>query len=72
MSDDLLRIQIGFDSGQTVTALISEPSFEELKAALGGDSVIEMATEDGSIVVPTRAVSYVKRFSRETSIGFSG
>ena len=72
MSDDLLRIQIGFESGQTVTALISEPSFEELKAALGGDAVIEMATEDGSIVVPTRAVSYVKRFSRETSIGFSG
>ncbi len=72
MSDDLLRIQIGFESGQTVTALISEPSFEELKAALGGESVIEMATEDGSIVVPTRAVSYVKRFSRETSIGFSG
>ncbi len=72
MSDDLLRIQIGFESGQTVTALISEPSFEELKAALGGETVIEMATEDGSIVVPTRAVSYVKRFSRETSIGFSG
>ncbi len=72
MSDDLLRIQIGFDSGQTVTALISEPSFDELKAALGGDSVIEIATEDGSIVVPVRAVSYVKRFSRETSIGFSG
>lgn len=72
MSDDLLRIQIGFDSGQTVTALISEPSFEELKAALSGDTVIEIATEDGSIVVPVRAVSYVKRFSRETSIGFSG
>ncbi len=72
MSDDHLRIQIGFDSGQTVTALVSEPSFDELKAALGGDSVLEVATEDGSIVVPTRAVSYVKRFSRETSIGFSG
>jgi molybdopterin-binding protein len=72
VSDEHLRIQIGFDSGQTVTALISEPSFEELKAALGGDSVIEVATEDGSIVVPARAVSYVKRFSRETSIGFSG
>jgi molybdopterin-binding protein len=72
VSDEHLRIQIGFDSGQTVTALISEPSFDELKAALGGDSVLEVATEDGSIVVPTRAVSYVKRFSRETSIGFSG
>lgn len=72
MSDEHLRIQIGFDSGQTVTALISEPSFDELKAALGGDSVLEVATEDGSIVVPVRAVSYVKRFSRETSIGFSG
>ena len=72
MSDDHLRIQIGFDSGQTVTALVTDAAFAELKAALGGDSVVELETEDGSIVVPVRAVSYVKRFSRETSIGFSG
>ncbi len=72
MSDEHLRIQIGFDSGQTVTALVSEKAFDELKAALGGDKVVELPTDDGSIVVPVRAISYVKRFSRETSIGFSG
>ena len=72
MSDEHLRIQIGFESGQTVIALVSEATFTELKSALGGDTVVELETDDGSIVVPARAVSYVKRFSRETSIGFSG
>jgi hypothetical protein len=72
VSDEHLRIQIGFKSGQTVTALVTEAGFKELKEALGGETVVELETDDGSIVVPVRAVSYVKRFARETSIGFSG
>jgi hypothetical protein len=72
VSEEHLRIQAGFKSGQTITALVAESAFAELKAALGGDEVVELETEDGALVVPARAVSFVKRFTRETSIGFSG
>ncbi len=34
------------------------------------DGVVELEAEDGSYVVPVRAVVYVKRFARETHIGF--
>jgi hypothetical protein len=70
VSDEHVRIQIAFDGGQMVSAIVTDASFAQLRAALGGDSVVEIDTDDGTIVIPTRAVAYVKRFSRETSIGF--
>jgi hypothetical protein len=68
--DEHVRIQIAFDGGQMVSAIVTDASFGQLRSALGGDSVVEIETDDGTIVIPTRAVAYVKRFSRETSIGF--
>ena len=70
MPDEHVRIQIAFDGGQMVSAIVTDASFAQLRSALGGDSVVEIDTDDGTIVIPTRAVAYVKRFSRETSIGF--
>jgi hypothetical protein len=68
--DEHLRIQIGFDGGQMVSATVTDAAFAELRSALGGDGVVEIETEDGSLVIPMRSVAFVKRFSRETSIGF--
>ncbi len=70
MPDERLRIQIAFEGGQMLTAIVTDAGYAQLRAALGGDSVVEIETEDGSIAIPVRAVAYVKRYSRETSIGF--
>jgi hypothetical protein len=68
--DERLRIQIAFEGGQMVSAIVPDAAFAQLRSALGTDTIVEIETEDGTIVIPTRAVAYVKRFSRETSIGF--
>jgi hypothetical protein len=68
--DEPVRIQIAFEGGQLVSATVTDAGFAELRSALGGDSIIEIETDDGILVIPTRSVAYVKRFSRETSIGF--
>jgi hypothetical protein len=68
--DERLRIQIAFEGGQMVSAIVADAAFAQLRSALGADTIVEIETEDGTIVIPTRSVAYVKRFSRETSIGF--
>ncbi len=71
-SDERLRIEIAFEGGQTVAALVTPAAVQEVKDALarGPDGVVELAAEDGVYLVPVRAVVYVKQFSRETHIGF--
>ncbi len=71
-ADDRLRIEIAFEGGQTVGALVTAEAIQELRDALAGgpEGVVELAAEDGTYLVPVRAVVYVKRFSRETHIGF--
>jgi hypothetical protein len=42
-----------------------------LRAALANETaVFDLETEDGTYVVALKKVVYVKRFSRETHIGF--
>jgi hypothetical protein len=67
------RIEIAFQGGQTIGAIVSSEAVDGLRAALdgsGGDGAYELQAEDGTYIIPLRAVVYVKRFSRETHIGF--
>jgi hypothetical protein len=68
------RIEIGFRSGQGFSALVGSNQIDELESLLkkGGDGVIELDTEDGTYLVVVSQVDYLKRFSRETRIGFAG
>jgi hypothetical protein len=70
--DEQTRIEIAFHGGQTIGAIVSSPVVDGLRAALadGGDGAYELDAEDGTYIIPLRAVVYVKRFSRETHIGF--
>jgi hypothetical protein len=72
VADERIRIEIAFEGGQTVGAVVAAEAAERLHDALGGerDGVFELEAEDGSYVIPVRSVVYVKRFSRETHIGF--
>jgi hypothetical protein len=70
--DELLRIQIAFQGGQTIGAIVTDKAFDALKAALAASDLIEIETDDGLLLVPPGSVAYVKRYSRETTIGFGG
>ena len=74
MADVRIRIEVGFHGGGTLGALISEPEFAEFRQSLQSrdDRVVELEADDGHYLIAVSHVDYVKRFSRETHIGFGG
>ena len=72
MADDKVRLEIAFEGGQTIGALVTPDAAEALAQALaaGREGMVELEADDGSYLIPLRGVVYVKRFSRETHIGF--
>lgn len=72
MADDLVRIEVGLDGGQILSALVSAGSADSLEAALraGAVTTVELQTEDGILLLVLSRVLYAKRFARETRVGF--
>lgn len=69
---DRIRIEISFDGGQGLGALVSVSAAEELERALASasDGTFDFEAEDGHYVVMLRRVVFVKRFLREGRVGF--
>jgi len=67
-----VRIEVGFDGGQIVSALVSSEDADRLQRhlAAGGDGVVELESEDATCFVAIARIAYVKRFSREAKVGF--
>ena len=67
-----IRIEIGFDGGQIMSALVDPDSADRLEQALGGnrDGAFPLDVEDGRYTVALGRIVYVKRFSREGRVGF--
>ena len=75
MADDQrVRIEIGFDGGQVMSAYVETGSADELEQSLGAGGVgaFQLDAEDGRYTVTLPRIVYVKRFSREGRVGFSG
>ena len=69
--DERVRVEVAFEGGQIVGGLVSPESVDRFRGALADESaVFDLETEDGTYVVALKKVVYVKRFSRETHIGF--
>jgi hypothetical protein len=69
---DQIRLEIAFDGGQIMGALVSVASADELDRALeaGQDGTLTLDAADGRYTVALRRVVYVKRFARESRVGF--
>ena len=69
---DRVRIEIGFDSGQVMAALVSPESADRLEQALATkeDGSLPLEVDDGRYILVLNRVVYVKRFSREARVGF--
>ena len=72
MADEVIRIEVALDGGQIMGALVSQESADALDRALraGSNGTVELQAEDGVIVLVLPRVLYVKRFARETRVGF--
>jgi hypothetical protein len=72
VADDLVRIEVGLDGGQILSALVSTASADSLDAALraGAVSTVELQAEDGVLLLVLPRVLYAKRYARETRVGF--
>jgi hypothetical protein len=72
VADDLVRIEVGLDGGQILSALVSAASADSLDAALraGAVSTVELQAEDGMLLLVLARVLYAKRYARETRVGF--
>lgn len=71
-TEDHIRIEIGFDGGQIMSALVTPETAETLEQALGGGSngAVALDAADGRYTVPLARVVYLKRFAREGRLGF--
>jgi hypothetical protein len=72
MADERIRIEIGFAGGHVMSALVDHDSIDRLERALGGgggDSVA-ISADDGSYTIAIPKVVYLKRFARESRVGF--
>ena len=72
-SNERIRIEVGFDGGQIMGALITTASADQLERALAGgdDGTLALEADDGRYIVALRRVVYVKRFTREGRVGFT-
>ncbi|MGE5272997.1 MAG: hypothetical protein ACM3QU_04385 [Verrucomicrobiota bacterium] len=67
-----VRVEIGFDGGQVLGAVVDGETVDRLEKALssGDDGSIGLDVEDGRYTVALSRIVYVKRFSREGRVGF--
>jgi acyl-CoA reductase-like NAD-dependent aldehyde dehydrogenase len=73
-SDERVRVEIGFDGGQIMGALVSADSADQLEQAVasGSEGSLRLQADDGGYSVAVARIVYVKRFTREARLGFSG
>jgi len=67
-----VRIEVGLDGGQILSALVTTESADALDRALraGSGGTAELRSDDSLVVLVLPRVLYVKRFARETRVGF--
>jgi hypothetical protein len=66
-------MEVGFDGGQVLSVFVDAKTADELEQALdGGLGSTLLEAEDGRYTVAIPRIVYIKRFSREGRVGFSG
>jgi hypothetical protein len=70
--NERIRIEIAFDGQQVLSVVVPLQTAEDLDRALGGDhdSSFSFEADDGRYTVLPRRIVYVKRFARESRVGF--
>lgn len=71
-TEDHVRIEIGFDGTQIMSALVTPETADELETALQtrNEGSVVLDAEDGRYTIPLARVVYLKRFARMGRPGF--
>jgi hypothetical protein len=69
---DSVRIEIAFAGGPTIAAAVSPAGADALEHALlsGASGTHQLDTDDGRTLVVLERVAYLKRFARDSRVGF--
>jgi hypothetical protein len=69
---DNIRVEIGFEGGQIINALVPSQAAEDLERALGNgeEGAFWIDAEGVRYTIVMRRVDYLKRFAREARVGF--
>lgn len=72
MAEDTVRVEVAFEGGQIMSAFVTAEGADELERALaqGGEGTHALDASDGRYSVVLRRVVYLKRFARESRVGF--
>jgi hypothetical protein len=72
MSSDRIRVEIAFDGGQVIAANVEAATAEALERALHGaaQETFPLEADDGHYTVALKRVVWIKRFARESRVGF--
>ena len=73
--EDRIRVEIGFDGGQVMSAHVQTSVADSLEKSLDGSGsggTVQIEAEDARYTIPLARIVYVKRYSREGRVGFSG
>jgi hypothetical protein len=72
VADDRLRIEIALDGQQVLSLVVTLSAADELDRALadGKDGAFAFEADDGRYTVVLNRVVYVRRFARESRVGF--
>ena len=72
MAEERVRLQIGFEGGALVAVSVPPEEADSLlrRLSTGGDGTVDLDDEDGRFVVVIPRVLFVRRFSRESRVGF--
>jgi hypothetical protein len=69
---DLIRIELAFDGGQIIAANVTSETADTLERAIAAtsQSTIQLDTDDGRLSVAVPRLVYVKRYARDSKVGF--
>jgi hypothetical protein len=78
VAEERIRIEVAFDGGQVMGAIVNPANADALEQALAaadvradaGDAAFALEAEDARYTIALRRVVYVKRFARESRVGF--
>jgi molybdopterin-binding protein len=72
VENSVVRIEVGLEGGQILSALVTGASADELEKAVSSaaNAALTLDAQDGTVQVVVPKVLYVKRFAREGRVGF--
>jgi len=71
-ASDSVRVELAFDGGQILSAILTTKGADELERQLSSsaEGTFALDASDGRYTVALKRVVYVKRYARESRVGF--